>query len=324
MRRPHRRGTPRTALEVRSQWTAWLRSTIGLRYDRVRRSPPLGGAFNLGNGGSAAAGQTSPKLGLVAGPFNLRRRHRVLRQLGPWLHSNDARGATARSNPGGRQRRWMPYPSSSRPGQRIGARAMPPCQPGAAASRCGAWTSLPNWSSSATKASPNLGRPAAEGIEWSNSFTGPGLDGGRRNHAVPGPLLSTPTRRRRPARPQRHSPPSVGEPRRRPGGPWFAGLRLRYLGAYPTWRKPASTNPPPSGWLTSRPATASRPKSRSASTSSTCSTRRPTTSNTGAAPAPAARILAGTGGCGSGTGIDGRLVHPLEPRSLRLALRAGF
>ena len=34
--------------------------------------------------------------------------------------------------------------------------------------------------------------------------------------------------------------------------------------------------------------------------------------------------VAGTGGCGSGTGIDGRLVHPLEPRSFRIGLRASF
>ncbi|MGE5492108.1 MAG: TonB-dependent receptor, partial [Actinomycetota bacterium] len=34
--------------------------------------------------------------------------------------------------------------------------------------------------------------------------------------------------------------------------------------------------------------------------------------------------LAGTGGCGSGTAIDGRLVHPLEPRTIRLGLRLGW
>ena len=34
--------------------------------------------------------------------------------------------------------------------------------------------------------------------------------------------------------------------------------------------------------------------------------------------------MAGTGGCGTGTAIDGRLVHPLEPRTFRIGLRASF
>ena len=33
---------------------------------------------------------------------------------------------------------------------------------------------------------------------------------------------------------------------------------------------------------------------------------------------------AGTGGCGSGSAIDGRLVHPLEPRTFRVSLRTTF
>ena len=34
--------------------------------------------------------------------------------------------------------------------------------------------------------------------------------------------------------------------------------------------------------------------------------------------------LGGTWGCSSGSAIDGRLIHPLEPRTLRLGLRLSF
>ena len=87
-----------TALEL----TPWLRSIVGVRADHIqnrvqnRASNPALAA----NSGTASASQISPKLSLIAGPFN-----RVLPKTefffnaGRGLHSNDARGTTIRVDP---------------------------------------------------------------------------------------------------------------------------------------------------------------------------------------------------------------------------------
>ena len=57
-------------VEARTQWLPWLRSTAALRRDEIAADvTALGGQYNLGNGGSVRGGQTSPRLGLVFGPF---------------------------------------------------------------------------------------------------------------------------------------------------------------------------------------------------------------------------------------------------------------
>ncbi|MDP3638775.1 MAG: TonB-dependent receptor plug domain-containing protein [Azonexus sp.] len=86
--------------EARTQWTGWLRTSLGLRRDQIRaQATPLAGQYNMDNGGSTEAGQTSPKLGVVFGPFNLLGRTEFYANWGHGFHSNDARGATARINP---------------------------------------------------------------------------------------------------------------------------------------------------------------------------------------------------------------------------------
>ncbi|HOB47606.1 MAG TPA: TonB-dependent receptor, partial [Zoogloea sp.] len=83
-------------LEARTEWQSWLRSTFGLRHDEVdARVTATGGDFNLSNGGKARASQTSPKLGIVLGPFNLPGATEFYANWGHGFHSNDARGATS-------------------------------------------------------------------------------------------------------------------------------------------------------------------------------------------------------------------------------------
>ncbi len=313
------------ALEVRSQWTAWLRSTIGLRYDRVRAEVrPLGGAFNLGNGGSAAAGQASPKLGLVAGPFQLAGATEFYANWGHGFHSNDARGATARSNPqDGSPVDAVPLIVKAR-GSEIGARAMP----------LSAWrSSLSLWRMDLASelvfigdegVTEPKGASRREGIEWSNQFTpAPGWtvdaeitrsrarfvdanpgNGGRR---VPNAIPLT-------------ASVSLGAD---PGGPWFAGLRLRYLGAYDL--EETGQHKSTAFWMANLKAGYRiTPKVQISLDILNLFDKKANDIEYWGGACTRSESLAGTGGCGSGTGIDGRLVHPLEPRSLRLALRAGF
>ena len=71
-----------------------LRGVFGLRADRLHaRVQSLQGPDN---GGRARAGQLSPKLSLVAGPFA---KTEFFANAGRGFHSNDARGTTARVDP---------------------------------------------------------------------------------------------------------------------------------------------------------------------------------------------------------------------------------
>lgn len=74
-------------------WTPWLRSIAGIRFDRydfkVRSDNPA-------NSGSADDTLASPKLSLVFGPW---RRTELFFNAGQGFHSNDARGTTATLDP---------------------------------------------------------------------------------------------------------------------------------------------------------------------------------------------------------------------------------
>ena len=76
------------------QFTPVLRSVFGVRADHLRAEVD---ALTLpANGGRASDTQVSPKLTLVAGPFA---KTEFFFNLGRGLHSNDARGTTARFDP---------------------------------------------------------------------------------------------------------------------------------------------------------------------------------------------------------------------------------
>jgi hypothetical protein len=79
--------------DTTARWTDWLRTTIGIRKDyfagRVISDTPL-------NSGNAQASMTSPKAGIVLGPWY---RTEFYGNAGYGLHSNDIRGATITVDP---------------------------------------------------------------------------------------------------------------------------------------------------------------------------------------------------------------------------------
>jgi outer membrane receptor protein involved in Fe transport len=75
------------------QWTSWLRSVLGLRYDRYRFDVT---STLAENSGVASSGITSPKLSLVFGPWQ---RSEFFLNGGYGFHSNDARGVITRVDP---------------------------------------------------------------------------------------------------------------------------------------------------------------------------------------------------------------------------------
>jgi outer membrane receptor protein involved in Fe transport len=75
------------------QWTRWLRSVLGLRFDRYTFNV---GSDNPANSGKVAAHITSPKLALILGPWA---KTEFFVNYGEGFHSNDARGTTTRVSP---------------------------------------------------------------------------------------------------------------------------------------------------------------------------------------------------------------------------------
>ena len=75
------------------QWNDWLRSVLGLRYDRYTFNTESDLAANSGNVG---AGKTSPKARLIFGPFE---HTEFFAAAGFGFHTNDGRGVTSRIDP---------------------------------------------------------------------------------------------------------------------------------------------------------------------------------------------------------------------------------
>jgi outer membrane receptor protein involved in Fe transport len=79
--------------DMTARWTDWLRTTVGIREDyfagRVLSDTPE-------NSGNAQASMTSPKAGIVLGPWY---RTEFYGNAGYGLHSNDIRGATITVDP---------------------------------------------------------------------------------------------------------------------------------------------------------------------------------------------------------------------------------
>ena len=101
--------------------TSGLRAVAGLRADQVRNRVD---ALTLAaNGGSASATLVSPKLSLIAGPFDgALEKTEFFFNAGRGLHSNDARGTTATVDPrSGDRKEKVPALVASR-GFEIGAR----------------------------------------------------------------------------------------------------------------------------------------------------------------------------------------------------------
>ena len=307
--------------DARTQWNDWLRTRLGLRRDQIfARAIALGGQYNADNGGSVDAGQTSPKLGVVVGPFTLLGQTEFYANWGHGFHSNDARGATARSNPqDGSAATAVPLIVKAE-GSELGMRAAP----------------LPGWNSSLSLWQMALaselvfigdagvtepkGASRRHGVEWSNfitlaegiiidadlawsqaRFNAPNPDNGGRHvpNAIPftASLAFTADR----------------------GGPWFGGLRLRYLGAYAL--EETGTQKSSAFWMANLKAGyRMSPALQLTLDVLNLFVKKANDSEYWGGACTRSETLGGS--CAGG--IDGKLTHPLEPRTLRVGLRIGF
>ncbi|SEL70543.1 Outer membrane receptor proteins, mostly Fe transport [Roseateles sp. YR242] len=303
--------------ELTSHWTGWLRSVVGLRWDTMRaRVTPTEGEFNLDNGGRANQSKFSPKLGLIA---------RVATDTELYAHwarafrSNDARGATTTTNPqDGSATDRLPLMAATKSTE-LGLRTKP----------------LPQWTTSLALWRANLdselvfvgdegvteprGASRRLGLEWSNDvqFGDWLIDADAawsRARFVESVENEFGSGRDVPnAVPVSASLSAAWQP----AGPWSSGVKLRYIGAYALEET-------------------GRQKSRAAFTVNwrlgyrfnerwsfgldvlnLFDVRRNDIEYWGASCTRAEGA-----GCNNGEGINGRLVHPMEPRTFRLSLRA--
>lgn len=310
-------------VDARTQWQPWLRTSLGARYDLIHaEAQALGGANNLGNGGEASARQLSPKLGAVFGPFALLGPTEFYANWGHGFHSNDARGATARFNPqDGSNVSPLPLIVKAR-GSELGLRTVP----------------LPGWHSSLSLWQMDLaselvfigdegvtepkGASRRAGLEWSNYFTPShgiiidadlawskarfrdAVNGGQR---VPNAIPLT---------------ASLGLAYDA-GGPWFGGLRMRYLGAYDL--EESGQQKSHAFWMANlKLGYRFNTQWQVSLDVLNLFNKQANDIEYWGGACSRNEVLSASGGCGEGQAIDGRLVHPLEPRSLRLGLHLNF
>ena len=142
--------------DTTARWTDWLRTTVGMREDyfagRVASDTPQ-------NSGNAQAAMTSPKAGIVLGPWY---KTEFYGNAGYGLHTNDIRGATITVDPNDKVTPLDRVPLLVRSkGAEIGVRTKA-IEGSPARSRCSCSISIPNCCSSATPAPPSrAGRAAA-------------------------------------------------------------------------------------------------------------------------------------------------------------------
>jgi len=302
--------------EVHTPWLPWLRSTLGLRFDRVQGDvTPLAGTFDMANGGSATGSQLSPKLSVAIGPFG---DTEFYANVGRGFHSNDLRGATSSVHPvDGSALQPVPVLAKATSAE-IGLRASP--LPG--------WrTALSIWRTALASELIYIGDEGVtepkgashrSGIEWWNDYAP------NRWLTVDADLALSRARFVAAANGGSHVPNAIPLSASLglsadAGGPWFGGVRVRYIGAYPLEETGVEKSAPsltvnlkagyrfsPSWRVTLDALNLFDRKGNDIEYWGSSCTR---------SEGPA---------CNRGEGIDGRLVHPMEPRTLRLSLRAGF
>lgn len=302
--------------EVKTPWLPWLRSTVGLRYDYIDADVNAdAGAFNLNNGGQASASQLSPKLGVAIAPW---KSLEFYANWGRGFHSNDSRGAVISENAvDGSPADRVPLIAKAK-GSELGLRAAP----------------LPGWHTSfalwQVQSSSELvfvgdegvteprGSSKRYGIEWTNHLTATdwlfldadvALSKARFDQVESG---------------GKHIPNAVPltaslAANFDDGHQWSGGVRVRYIGAYPLEETGKQQS---SSFVTTNAKVEYKfnPQWQASLSVLNLFNRK---ANDIEYYGGACTQLDGPG-CGGGEGIDGRLVHPLEPRSVRLGLRYTF
>jgi hypothetical protein len=308
-------------VEARRQWSPTLRSVLGFRHDLIFADvKPTAGQFNWENGGSAHAGQTSPKLSLAFKPFGEKSNAELYANWGYGFHSNDVRGATTVMNPADASSVAKLDLFAKSKGIELGLRTQ----------ALAGWSStLSLWQMRSTSELVFVGdegvtepRGASRryGLEWSNFVTpGAGI-------SIDTDLAWSHARFIRPVDTNGGSyvpnaiplTASLGVTLDQ-GGPWSASTQLRYVGAYAL----EETNT-----QKSRPFALLNLKFSYKFTTSL----RFSVDILNLLDKQANDIEYWGGACTRseqsnqicGTGIDGRLIHPLEPRTIRFSLRSTF
>ena len=302
--------------EAKTKWLPWFRSTLGARFDEIRATvTPIGGAFNAANGGSARGSQASPKASLAFGPFS---GTELYASWGTGFHSNDFRGVTSTVSPIEGTPVGKVQPLAKAKSAELGLRATP----------------LPGWSTALSFWKTDLdselvfigdegvtepkGASRRRGIEWWNDYTPNGW------LIVDGDIAISRARFVEASNGGTHVPnaiplsASLGISADRQGT-WFGGLRLRYLGAYPLEESATQKSTP---FLTTNLKLGFRfsPDLRVTVDALNLFDRKANDIEYWGTSCTRAEGAA----CNNGNGFEGRLVHPLEPRTLRVSLRASF
>lgn len=297
---------------VNTQWNNWARTNIGLRLDMFKaRVASKSGDFNMNNGGDVSDNQISPKLGLVLGPFG---KTEYFANWGQGFHSNDARGATAKFNVNdGTPAEDIPLIAKATGGE-IGVRT----------------EFLPNWYSSLTLWQVALdselvyvgdegitepkGSSRRYGLEWSNFYSHDGV-------ILDADIALSHARFDKSGDTGRHIPNAIPVTAslavtHDKGGKLFGGIRTRYLGAYPL--EETGTVKSKAFWATNLKLGYRYDENVQLSIDllNIFNSKANDIEYFGAS-------CTGSEGaaCGGGDGVEGRLLHPLEPRSVRLGIR---
>jgi len=302
--------------EAHTQWNRWLRSSVGLRWDSLRtKNRPTAGEFNLDNGGRASKTQVSPKLGLIA---RVDRDTELYAHWGRGFRSNDVRGATSVLNPAdGSAAELLPLLARTQSSE-LGLRLRP----------AAGWnSSLTLWQAKLASELVFVGdagvteaRGASRrvGIEWSNDYAP------TRWLLIDADLALSRARFVEAENGGRHVPNAIPMSASlsasvSPGGPWSGGLKLRYLGSYAL--EETGSEKSHANWTANlKLGYAFSPKLQLSLDVLNLFDRRANDIEYWGASCTRAE----GGGCNGGDGIDGRLIHPMEPRMLRVSLRASF
>lgn len=302
--------------EAKTQWTPRLRSSVGVRHDIITADvSPLNAGFNQQNGGHAKGHLTSPKLGLVFTPAS---KAEFYLNWGQGFHSNDARGATAQVNPNdGSLVDKVPLIVLAK-GSEIGMRLAP----------LAGWnTSLSFWQ---MKLSSELvfvgdegvteprGGSTRHGVEWANYYQ-------LTPHVIiDGDIAISKARFRAAENGGTHVPNAIPVTASfavsyDPQPNWSTGLRLRYLGSYDL--EETGSEKSKAFWTANWHM--SHRLGKAWQTSLDVLNLLNTQANDIEYWGAACSFKEGFA-CNNGQGIDGRLIHPLEPRAVRVGVRYEF
>lgn len=302
--------------EANTRWLPWLRSSFGVRYDYVDANVNArGGAFNISNGGSVGAGQTSPKLGLVV---SLASHLELYANWGQGFHSNDSRGATTSTNPqDGTATDAVPLLVKSI-GSELGLRATP---------LSGWQTSVSLWQMKVDSELVFIGDEGVteprgsshrHGIEWTNHVSP------WNGFFVDADVALSKARFDNTVNDGRHVPNAIPVSASvaatlDDGYKWSGGLRLRYIGAYDLEEAGSQKS---TAFMTANAKLGYRVNKNwqlSMDVLNLFDRKADDIEYWGGACSKQDGAA-----CNGGAGIDGRLVHPLEPRTLRAGLRYNF